>query len=66
MMWGLGAEAQPIGQDITAPGAVQIWTHDYSACAVNLDGDADEFLVVLHADGLAIADQWFSVHGESI
>ena len=66
MMWGLGAEAQPIGQDITAPGAVQIWTHDYSACAVNLDGDADEFLVVLNSDAMTVEQQLMSVRGVTV
>ena len=42
---------------------------DFAGCAVNLDGDADEFFVVLHSDDMtttAIEQQLMSLHGESI
>ena len=66
MMWGLGAEAQPVGEDLVAPGALQTWTHDYSACTVNLDGDADEFFVVLNSDAMTVEQQLMSVQGVTI
>ena len=66
MMWGLGAEVQPIGQDATAPGALQTWSHDFSACNVNLDGDADEFFVVLNSDAMTVEQQLMSVRGVTI
>ena len=66
MMWGLGAEAQPVGQEAVAPGALQTWTHDYSACTVNLDGDADEFFVVLNSDAMTVEQQLMSVQGVTI
>ena len=60
--WSLGAEPQIFGELQTNAAGSFTWKFD--SCFVNLDGDADEFLVVLHSDGLAIDDQWFSVHGE--
>ncbi len=66
MMWGLGAEAQPFGQRGVAPGALQTWTHDYSACTVNLDGDADEFFVVLNSDAMTVEQQLMSVQGVTV
>ncbi len=60
--WSLGAEPQVFGElQVMAAGSF-VWKFD--SCFVNLDGDADEFLVVLHSDGLAVDDQWISVHGE--
>ena len=60
--WSLGAEPQIFGE--LQSNAAGSFTWKFDSCFVNLDGDADEFLVVLHSDGLAIDDQWFSVHGE--
>ena len=40
------------------------WSHSYDSCAVNLDGDADEFFVILHSDALAVDSQEISVIGE--
>jgi hypothetical protein len=60
--WSLGAEPQIFGELQTNAAASFTWLFD--SCFVNLAGDADEFLVVLHSDGLAIDDQWMSVHGE--
>jgi hypothetical protein len=60
--WSLGAEPQVFGEfQVMAAGSF-VWKFD--SCFVNLDGDADEFLVVLHSDALAVDDQWISVHGE--
>ena len=65
-LWGLGAEASPIGLDLVVPGAAQVWTHDYSGCTVNLDGDADEFFVVLNSDAMTVEQQLMSVQGVTI
>ena len=62
--WMLGAEPQIIGEFQLNGAGTFTWRFD--SCFLNLDGDADEFLVVLHSDGLAIDDQWCSVHGEVI
>ena len=40
------------------------WSHSYDSCAVNLNGDADEFFVILHSDALAVDSQEISVIGE--
>ena len=66
MMWGLGAEVQPIGQRAAAAGASQTWSHDFSACNINLDGDADEFFVVLNSDAMTVEKQLMSVRGVTI
>ena len=42
----------------------QTFTHDYDSCAINLDGDADEFFVVLHSDAITIDSHEISVTGE--
>ena len=50
-------------------GAAVQFRWDFAGCAVNLDGDADEFFVVLHSDDMtttAIEQQLMSLHGESI
>ena len=60
--WSLGAEPQILGEAQSNGAGSFTWLFD--SCFLNLDGDANEFLVVLHSDGLAIDDQWFSVHGE--
>ena len=65
MLWGLGAEASPIGLDFLG-GAAQVWTRDFSACFVNLDGDADEFLVVLNSDAMTVEQQLMSVQGVTV
>jgi len=44
----------------------QTFTHDYDSCAVNLDGDADEFFVILHSDAITIDSHEISVTGESL
>ena len=62
--WCLGAEPQVIGEQQTDGAGSFTWLFD--SCFLNLDGDANEFLVVLHSDGLAIDQQWCSVHGEVI
>jgi hypothetical protein len=65
MLWGLGAEASPIGLDFLA-GAAQVWTRDFSACNVNLAGDANEFFVVLNSDAMTVEQQLMSVQGVTI
>ena len=42
----------------------QTFTHDYDSCTVNLDGDANEFFVVLHSDAITIDSHEISVTGE--
>ena len=44
----------------------QTFTHDYDSCASNIDGDADEFFVVLHSDAIAIDSHEISVTGEAL
>ena len=66
MQWGLGAEAYPVGQELVAPGSMQTWTHDYSACTVNLDGDANEFIVILNSDAMTVEQQLMSVRGVTV
>ena len=60
--WSLGAEPIVIGEQQSDGAGYFTWLFD--SCFLNLDGDANEFLVVLHSDGLAIDQQWCSVHGE--
>ena len=62
--WSLGAEPIVIGEQQSDGAGYFTWLFD--SCFLNLDGDANEFLVVLHSDGLAIDQQWCSVHGEVI
>ena len=65
--WSLGAAPLPPIEFVS--GAAFNFRWDFAGCAVNLDGDADEFLVVLHSDDMtttAVEQQLMSVHGESI
>ena len=65
--WSHGARQLPPIEFIS--GAAMGFRWDFAGCAVNLDGDADEFLVVLHSDDMtstAVEQQLMSVHGESI
>jgi hypothetical protein len=65
--WSLGAAPLPPIEFIS--GAAFNFRWDFSSCAVNLDGDADEFFTVLHSDNMtatAVEQQLMSVHGESI
>ena len=67
MGWMLGARQLPHFESIVGTASNFRW--DFSTCAVNLDGDADEFFVVLHSDNMtatAVERQLMSVHGESI
>ena len=65
--WSHGARQLPPIEFIT--GAAMGFRWDFAGCAVNLDGDADEFFVVLHSDDMtttAVEQQLMSLHGESI
>ena len=65
--WAQGARPLPPIEFIG--GAAMGFRWDFSGCTVNLDGDADEFFVVLHSDNMtatAVEQQLMSVHGESI
>ena len=42
----------------------QTWSHDYTGCTINLDGNANEFYVVLHSDAITIDMHEVSVKGE--
>ena len=67
MGWMLGARQLPHFENVI--GAASNFRWDFSACAVNLDGDADEFFVVLNSDDITatgLERQVMSVHGESI
>ena len=62
--WQLGAVATEFSE--FGSYGCQTWAHDYSGCAINLDGDADEFLVVLHSDAITIDMHEVSIKGEII
>jgi len=65
--WSLGAAPLPPIEMVG--GAAFNFRWDFAGCAVNLDGDADEFFVVLHSDDMTtttVEQQLMSVHGESI
>ena len=63
-MWQLGGVKKIMGES-GAYGAAH-WAHSYEGCTVNLDGDADEFYVVLHSTALGgtFKAQEMSVIGE--
>jgi len=65
MMWYMGAMAQAAGME-QITGALTNWGWDFSACAVNLDGDADEFFVVLNSDAMTVEKQLMSVRGVTV
>jgi hypothetical protein len=63
----LGARQLPHMEMVAGSASNFRW--DFSGCAVNLDGDADEFFVVLNSDDITatgLERQVMSVHGESI
>ena len=64
-LWQLGNE--PVAASVEqVSGAVQGWSWNFSACNVNLDGDADEFFVILNSDAMTVEQQLMSVHGVTI
>ena len=65
--WSLGSRQLPPAEKVGGSAVNFRW--DFANCAINLDGDADEFFVVLHSDDMTTTDveqQLMSVHGESI
>ena len=67
MGWSLGARQLMPMEKVGGCAIQQNW--DFSDCAVNLSGDANEFFVVLHSDDMTtttVEKQLMSLHGESI
>jgi len=62
--WSLGA--LPMQVVDAMGGAAYSFNWIFSSCLMNLDGDTDDFFVVLHSDAIAIEQQLMSIHGESI
>ena len=64
-LWALGSEPIAAGMELIT-GAVNYWSHNLSACAVNLDGDANEFIVILNSDAMTVEQQLMSVRGVTV
>jgi len=62
--WSLGGGPNAMVDKM--PGSAYAFNWIFSSCLMNLNGDTDDFFVVLHSDSIAIEQQLMSVHGESI
>ena len=62
--WSLGALPMMFAESLGSAAHSFAWR--FSSCFINLDGDANEFFVVLHSDSVAIEEQVMSIHGETI
>tara|TARA_R110000824_G_scaffold114197_3_gene264547 strand:+ start:396 stop:1100 length:705 start_codon:yes stop_codon:yes gene_type:complete len=62
--WSLGGGPNAMVDKM--PGSAYAFNWIFSSCFMNLNGDSNEFFVVLHSDSIAIEQQVMSVHGESI